>query len=38
MLSHVSSHLLFQEPHEVGVIIATFQMRTLWPQEMQEAA
>lgn len=38
MLAHVLSHLLLQEPWEEGAMIATFQMRTLWPREMQETA
>lgn len=38
MLAHVLLHLLLQEPREEGAMIATFQMRTLWPREMQETA
>ena len=38
MLPHVLSHLLLQEPREEGAMIATFQMRTLRPREMQEPA
>lgn len=38
MLAHVLSHLLLQEPWEEGAMIATFQMRTLRPREMQEPA